>query len=175
VERLVSQRQVFDFNVTKRRFFTALVVGCMASATAMPYIFLVVPGKSDLIGLCLAGIVAFFGAGFASFAIVGDRRFSFQDAVKLFLLSDLFAVIAFILLIFVIGPAQEWLLPNAAHLHPAPPTTSRWLRFPATAWFFFIFAITLGNWMTRGVGIIMALPPVLWLLARRRPTPSHSS
>jgi hypothetical protein len=147
-----------------RRATIAFCVGLMASITAVPYILAVTAFHSNSFAPFYAAVVAFLGAGSASYVVVKKSQFSTDDAIKFFLLSDFFAVIAFTVL-FVLIAFFELMFSDDVPSFPLNTGTSSVWSLPVGAIGMFVFALTVGDWITRGVGFIMAVPPVLLLLA----------
>jgi hypothetical protein len=140
--------------MTRNRLLNAFITGIVASATATVYI-LVMGLKHDMGGPLGPAIVAFGGAGCAGYAVAKGFPRSALDAVKLILLGDLFAFCIFMFLPFAIGIIHE----NSDAL-PAPTSNTIWQKLPGFA-LFYITAFAFGNVLTRGVGFVMMVPPVL--------------
>jgi hypothetical protein len=168
--------QILCRMMIKRRLFTAFVVGLMASGTTVPYLLVVMALKPVVFSSCFAALVAFLGAGCASYTLVRGPKFVTQDAVRLLVLSDLFAVIAFTFLFLLLASVQllfpdtyKLFVPNAFARTPGnSDILSTLVKLPLDALVLFPAGLTVGNWVTRGVGFIMAVPAALWLLGRDR-------
>lgn len=112
----------------------------------------------------MAGLVAFLATGCASFAVGKRRPFGWGHALVLIVFSDVFAVLAFTFLFCVVVPLRHPYFPDSVTPLPRPA----WDRAAVTAWFVFVGGLTVGNWASRGIGFVVAMPPAIWLLWRDR-------
>ena len=150
--------------MTNNRILKALIIGFLASVTAIAYIFTIDNPKVDT--LFMAGLTAFVGAGCAGYTVAKGSPRTIMDVITLILLGDRFAFFVFMFGVLAVGTMHDTFSPNADAWH-MPSSNTTWQKFLNIAQFY-ASAFVIGNVLTRGVGFIMMLPPVLLLLARDR-------
>ena len=157
----------------KQRLVAALTAGAMSAVTAMLYVGAIVPRPAAVVALPiwwfpLAGLVAFAGVFCASYVVVRTPVFRVGHAITLVLLSDLFAAMTYLLIMGAIVPTLLYHFDGMTEADRGNLAIIHWFEVPAFFVLLLIGAMTVGNWVTRGVGIFMTIPSILWLMRRSR-------
>lgn len=149
-------------HVIRNRWFGAISLGAIAVLITWFYLHLFQKLPSDFFAqpmLTIGVLAAFFGAALPTFLFAKSTVVRKRDLFLVFMLGDIVAAA-----VFAVGSE----IAIAAGLLGHPLRQFDTFLFIQTIVAVFGASLIVGNYITRGVGFIMMVPALIWLIARNR-------